>query len=66
MKGGTKEGGRGGKEGRREGERDGWGEGGREGGRAYLGVDDGLAVVGHETDERGVPLVGDLGEGGGA
>mmetsp|Transcript_19227 Transcript_19227/g.59289 ORF Transcript_19227/g.59289 Transcript_19227/m.59289 type:complete len:634 (-) Transcript_19227:308-2209(-) len=26
----------------------------------FLGVDDGLAEVGHEPDERGVPLVGDL------
>ena len=25
-------------------------------------VDDGFAVVGHQTDERGVPLVHDLGE----
>ena len=29
----------------------------------HLGVDDGLAEVGHEADEGGVPLVGDLGEG---
>lgn len=31
--------------------------------RTDLGVDDGLAEVGHEADERRVPLVGDLGEG---
>lgn len=28
-----------------------------------LGADDSLAEVGHEADECGVPLVGDLGEG---
>lgn len=31
--------------------------------KANLGADDRLAEVGHEPDERRVPLVGDLGEG---